>query len=129
MTAPTGASGTQILIVHNVEYILMSLARVLEDQGYSTAAAVDYEQTLRLLSDSRFDALILDDQLSDRDSIQAVGDLRAPWSAAAVGCRRVSPTAATRRASMRAAVRVKGFISKPAHDELTHTVRAMLRPR
>jgi len=44
---------TQILVVHNVEYVLMSLARVLEDQGYSTAAAVDHEQTLRLLSDSR----------------------------------------------------------------------------
>ena len=67
---------TQILIVHNVEYILMSLARVPEDQGYFTAAAVDYEPTPMLLPDSRFDARILDDQLSDRDSIQVLGDLQ-----------------------------------------------------
>ena len=120
---------TQILIVHNVEYILMSLARVPEDQGYFTAAAVDYEPTPMLLPDSRFDARILDDQLSDRDSIQVVGDLRALRSAAAVGCRRVSPTAVIRRASMPGAVRVKGFVSKPAHNDLTQTVRAMLPPR
>ena len=64
LSAPTCHRDSD-LIVHNVEYVLMSLARVLEDQGYSTAAAVDHEQTLRLHSDSRFDALILGDQLSD----------------------------------------------------------------
>lgn len=66
----------QILIVDNDEDVLVSLERVLEDQGFTTATAINYEQACMLLSQRTIGLLVLDDYLSDRDSIQVVVDLR-----------------------------------------------------
>jgi len=66
----------QILIVDNDEDVLVNLERVLEDEGYATATAINYEQALMLLSQHTFDLLVLDDYRSDRGSIQVVVDLR-----------------------------------------------------
>ena len=70
-------STARILILDNDEDVLVNLERVLEDEGYSTATAVHYEQALTLLSQHPFDLLVLDDHLSDRDSIEVVVDLRS----------------------------------------------------
>ncbi len=125
LTAPP-RTAAQILIVDNDEDVLVSLERVLEDQGYTTATAINYEQALRLLSQRPFDLLVLDDHLSDRDSIEAVADLR---------CSDLMPPFVVvtyhRRPSHGEEARlwvlgVRKLISKLAHKELTQTVRAML---
>jgi hypothetical protein len=58
----------QILIVDNDEDVLVSLERVLEDQSFTTATAINYEQACMLLSQRTIGLLVLDDYLSDRDS-------------------------------------------------------------
>jgi DNA-binding response OmpR family regulator len=127
-TAPAGTPA-QILIVDNDEDVLVNLERVLEDQGYVTATAINYEEALILLSQRTFDLLVLDDYLSDRDSNQVVVDLR---------CSDVMPRLVVvtyhRRPSQREQSRlqvlgVSALINKLAHDELTQTVRAMLDPQ
>ena len=119
----------QILIVDNDEDVLVNLERVLEDQGYATATAINYEQALMLLSQRTFDLLVLDDYLSDRGSIQVVVDLR---------CSDMVPSLVVvtyhRRPSQGEQARlqvlgVSALINKLAHDELTRTVRAMLEPQ
>lgn len=116
----------RILIVDNDEEILVNLERVLEDQGYATATAINYEQALMLLSLRPFDLLVLDDHLSDRDSIEVVVDLR---------CSEMIPPFVVvtyhRRPSRGEQARlwilgVSALINKLAHDELAQTVRAML---
>ena len=125
LTAPP-QTAAQILIVDNDEDVLVSLERVLEDQGYTTATAINYEQALTLLSQRPFDLLILDDHLSDRDSIEVVVDLRSsdlmPPLAVVTYHRRPSYGEEQRLWLLG----VSKLISKLAHKELTQTVRAML---
>lgn len=125
LTAPP-RTAAQILIVDNDEDVLVSLERVLEDQGYATATAINYEQALRLLSQRRFHLLVLDDYLSDRDSIEVVVDLRSsdlmPPFVVVTYHRRPSYGAEERLELLG----VRKLVSKLAHTELTQTVRAML---
>ena len=118
----------QILIVDNDEDVLVSLERVLEDQGFRTATAINYEQACMLLSQRTIGLLVLDDYLSDRDSIQVVVDLRCsdmvPSLVVVTYHRRPSQG---EQARLRA-LGVSALINKLAHDELTRTVRAMLEP-
>lgn len=118
----------QILIVDNDEDVLVSLERVLEDQGFTTATAINYEQACRLLSQRTIGLLVLDDYLSDRDSIQVVDDLRCsdmvPSLVVVTYHRRPSQGEQARLQ----ALGVSALINKLAHDELTRTVRAMLEP-
>ncbi|MBZ5688739.1 MAG: response regulator [Acidobacteriia bacterium] len=116
----------EILIVDNDEDVLVNLERVLEDQGYPTATAINYEQAFTQLSQRTFDLLILDDYLSDRDSIQVMVDLR---------CSEVVPRfvvvtyhrCPSRGEQARLQVLgVRALINKLAHDDLTQAVRAML---
>src|SRR5262249_486116 len=67
----------RILIVDNDEEVLLALERVLEDHGYSTEIAVSHAQASDLLSQDEFDLLVLDDYLSDKDSLEVVTDLRS----------------------------------------------------
>ena len=119
----------QILIVDNDEDILVNLERVLEDQGYATATAVNYEQAMMLLSQHTFDLLVLDDCLSDRDSIQVVVDLRCSdmvRSRVVVTYHRRPSQGEQARLQV---LGVSALINKLAHDKLTRTVRAILEPR
>jgi CheY-like chemotaxis protein len=116
----------RFLMVDNDEDVLVNLKRVLEDEGYTTATAVNYEQRLTLLSQHPFDLLVLDDRLSDRDSIEVVVDLRSselvpPFVVVTYHWR------PSRGEQARLWVLgVSALIHKLAHDELTRTVRAML---
>jgi|ERR1035441_2793066 CheY-like chemotaxis protein len=65
-----------ILIVDNDEDVLIALERTLEDEGYATATAASQEEALQLLSQGRFECLVLDDYLSDKDSISVLTELR-----------------------------------------------------
>ena len=125
LTAPPRLTA-RILIVDNDEEILMNLERVLEDQSYATETAINYEQASMLLSRRPFDLLVLDDHLSDRDSIEVVVDLR---------CSDLVPPFIVvtyhKRPSRGEQARlwilgVSALINKLAHDELAQTVRAML---
>lgn len=116
----------RILIVDNDEEILVNLERVLEDQGYATATAINYQQALMLLSLRPFDLLVLDDHLSDRDSIEVVVDLRCsemiPPFVVVTYHRRPSRGEQARLWTLG----VSALINKLAYDELAQTVRAML---
>lgn len=66
----------KILIVDNDEEVLIALERILEDEGYATATAASQEEASKLLSEGRFECLVLDDYLSDKDSISVLTELR-----------------------------------------------------
>lgn len=122
-------SHPRILILDNDEDVLLNLERVLENEGYTTATAVNYKQAEMLLLQRSFDLLVLDDHLSDRDSIEVVGELR---------CSELVPPfvlvtyhrhpAREEQARLRI-LGVSAVISKVAHDELTKAVRSLLAPR
>ena len=75
-SSPLIKSGTKVLIVDNDEDVLIALERVLEDEGYATATADCLGEASRLLSRSAFAGLVLDDYLSEADSIVALTELR-----------------------------------------------------
>ena len=66
----------KMLIADNDEEVLVALERILEDEGYSTATAISHEDASRMLSRDSFDLIILDDYLSDKDSIQFLKELQ-----------------------------------------------------
>jgi len=68
---PENHVGT-ILVVDNDEDVLIALERVLEEKGYATTLAVSGAEACKLLSEGSFDLLVLDDYLSDRDSVQTL---------------------------------------------------------
>ena len=67
----------KILIVDNDENVLIALERSLEDEGYVTATALGQNEAWKFLSEVRFDGLVLDDYLSEKDSIEFLTDLRS----------------------------------------------------
>ena len=128
LTAPP-EKGARILILDNDEDILVDLERVLESDGYSTETAINYEQASALLMQQRFDLLVLDDHLSDRDCIQSVVDLQcADLIPPFVVVTYHSHPSQGERARLWI-LGVSALINKHAHDELAQTVRAMINPR
>jgi DNA-binding response OmpR family regulator len=113
-----------ILIVDNDEDILIDLERVLEDVGYVTETAINYDQALKLLAQNAFDLLVLDDYLSDRDSIQVIVDLRrADLLPLVVVTYHQCPTR-----DLQSRLRwlgVSALIQKQAHSQLTEIVHSL----
>lgn len=68
--------GRRILIADNDEDVLIALEHTLENGGYQTITAVNHEQTSKLLEEHNVDLCVLDDYLSDKDSIQVLNELR-----------------------------------------------------
>ncbi len=125
---PPGTNA-RVLILDNDEDVLVDLERVLENEGYATATAVNYEEAQSMLSQRPFDLLVLDDHLSDRDSFEVVVELRSaalipPLVVVTYHWR--PPLGEQARLWI---LGVSALINKLAHDELTQTVRAMLAPR
>lgn len=116
----------RILITDNDDAVLIALERVLEDEGYATETAVSYEEASRMLSESSFDLLVLDDYLSDSDSMQVLTDIpRSRRPLVAITYHRFpSPTEQAQLLSLG----VSAFIHKRAHSELADIVRYLLEP-
>ena len=125
LTAPA-CTMAQILIVDDDEDVLLNLERVLEDQGYATATANSCGEAFSSLSRRSFDLLVLDDHLSNTDSIEIVAELQSlelmpPFVVVTYYCR---PSDGER--ARLCGLGVSALISKLAHEELARTVRKML---
>ncbi len=59
-----------ILVVDDEDYIREMVIDVLQEQGYESAGARDYDSAIALLSDSHFDLLILDIMMPGRSGIE-----------------------------------------------------------
>ncbi len=66
----------KVLLADNDEDVLVALERTLEDGGYATATAVSHAEASKLFSQDAFDLCVLDDYLSDKDSIQVLNEFR-----------------------------------------------------
>jgi len=66
----------RILLADNNEDVLVALERALEDGGYATTAALSHEEASKLVSRKTFDLCVLDDYLSDKNSIQVLTEFR-----------------------------------------------------
>lgn len=119
----------KLLIVDNDEDVLLALERVLEDEGYATETAVSYKEAARLLSQHSFDVLILDDHLSDKDSIEVLMELRrseiVPQSVVITYHVYPSQQDQTRLRLLGAGF----FVNKQAYRELTQSVHYLLERR
>ena len=123
---PVAKRGTKILIVDNDEDVLIALERVLEDEGYATATADCMREAARLLSRSAYAGLVLDDYLSEIDSVGMMTELRrmgvAP-PAVVVTYHEYPPS------SLQARLRLLGVgavVDKRAHSRLAQSVRELL---
>ncbi len=70
---PTGRK--RVLVVDDDERVLMSLERLLEDEGYDTTMAWGGREALGLLGESSFDLVLLDDHLPDATSEEILKQL------------------------------------------------------
>jgi DNA-binding response OmpR family regulator len=116
----------KILIVDNDEDVLIALERTLEDEGYPTATAANQEEASKLLSQSKFECLVLDDYLSDKDSISVLMELRrlemTPPAVVVTYNRNPSRSIETRLRLLG----VKALINKRAHSGLAQIIRYLL---
>ena len=118
----------KILVADNDEDVLVALELVLEDGGYATTTVLSSAETCRLLSESSFDLLVLDDHLSDKDSVQVLSDCRRSGIAL--------PTIVTyhrfpsfdEEEQLRE-LGVCALVNKRAHSELVGIVHYLLSPR
>ena len=122
-------SHARILILDNDEDVLLNLERALENEGYTTATAVNFEQAEMLLSQRSFDLLVLDDHLSDRDSIEVVSEFRSSGLVPPFVVVTYHQHPAREEQARLWILGVSAVISKVAHDDLTKTVRSLLAPR
>jgi CheY-like chemotaxis protein len=118
----------KILVADNDEDVLVALERVLEERGYATTVALSSAEACKLLSGGSFDLLVLDDYLSDRDSVQTLAECRSAGIAflAVVTYHRfpsVDEEARLRELGVRA------LVNKRAHSELIEIVDHLLKPR
>jgi len=72
----TGNKSGRILLADDDEDVLWALEHRLENGGHSTVSVLNYEDASSILSRTTFDLLVLDDYLSDKDSIQSLTEFR-----------------------------------------------------
>ncbi len=118
----------KILVADNDENVLIALEGALEGEGYCTTLALSSAEALALLCRGGFDLLILDDYLSDADSIQTLAVCRsAGISTLAVVTYHRFPSI-----DLEARLRdlgVSALVNKRAHRELIEVVSYLLKPQ
>jgi CheY-like chemotaxis protein len=118
----------KILVADNDEDVLLALERILEEKGYATTVAISSAEACKLLSESNFDLLVLDDYLSDGDSVQTLTECRS------AGIRLLVVVTYHRFPSFNEEARlrelgVRALVNKRAHSELIGIVDHLLKPR
>jgi CheY-like chemotaxis protein len=129
-----GASSLYIVLhgislsgLDNDEDVLIALERTLENDGYTTTTALNHEEASKLLTQDTFDLLVLDNCLSDRDSIQVLTELRRAGLAPLVIVTYHRFPLPHQQEQLRA-LRVSALVNKRAHTELAHIVDHLLQP-
>ena len=116
-----------VLIVDNDEDVLLCMERTLEDHGYATAVAATYSDTLKLLSEKHFDVLVLDDYLSEKDSIEALLGLRSAGTVPEFVIVTYHQRPVQGILNRLRILGVRAFVGKHSPYELTQTVHSLLR--
>ena len=117
----------RVLIADNDEDVLIALEQLLENGGYTTATALSHNEASKLLAEESFDLCVLDDYLSDNDSIGVLSELRGAESKPLVVVTYHRFPNLHEETQLRA-LGVTAFINKRAHSELAHIVTALLEP-
>jgi CheY-like chemotaxis protein len=117
----------RILVADNDEEVLLALERTLEAGGYVTATAVNHAEAEQLLSRETFDLFVLDDYLSDADSIQVLTELRRGGMSPLVVVTYHHPPSFHEEKQLRA-LGVSALVNKRAHAELAQIVGYLLQP-
>ena len=118
----------KILVADNDEDILVALECVLEEKGYATTVALSRAETFRLLSQDSFDLLVLDDYLSDGDSVQTLTECRSAGIGLLVVVTYHRFPSCTEAGRLRG-LGVRALVNKRAHSELVEIVDHLLTPR
>ncbi|HWZ11934.1 MAG TPA: sigma-54 dependent transcriptional regulator [Acidobacteriaceae bacterium] len=70
-----------ILIADDEQEIRDSLAAILSEEGYEVTTTATAAEAIELVSDSRYDVVLLDIWLPDRDGLEALSEMRSSISA------------------------------------------------
>jgi DNA-binding NtrC family response regulator len=116
------------LIADNDEAVLIALEHTLENGGYSTTTAVNHDEARKLLSEHSFDLCVLDDYLSDTESVQVLSQLRGVGQRPLVIVTYHRFPALGYEEQLRS-LGVSAFVNKGAHTELVEIVSRVLEPR
>lgn len=118
----------RILIADNDEDVLIALEHTLENRGYQTVTAVNHEQTSKMLEEHNVDLCVLDDYLSDKDSIEVLSELRGAGKTPLVIVTYHRFPGPQEERQLRS-LGVSAFVNKEAHSELVDIVSHLLEPR
>jgi len=118
----------KVLIADNDEDVLVALEHALENGGYTTATALSQDQISKLLTEEEFDLCVLDDCLSDNDSIGVLAELQEPAKGPIVIVTYHRFPEAHQETQLRA-LGVRAFVNKRAHSELVDIVSRLLESR
>jgi len=118
----------KILVADDDEHVLIAVESILEEMGYDTTVAVSSAEACALLCRGGFDLLILDDYLSDADSVQTLAACRS------AGIRTLVVVTYHRFPSFDEEKRLRGLgvsalVNKQAHCELVEIVGHLLKPQ
>jgi CheY-like chemotaxis protein len=67
-----------VLVVDDEDDVRVSIADILRGVGYTVMAAADGDEALRLLTSTRFDAMVLDLKMPRRDGVSLLAALSTP---------------------------------------------------
>jgi CheY-like chemotaxis protein len=123
-----GYGAGKILVADNDEEVLVALERALEERGYATTVALSGAEACKLLTEGGFDLLVLDDYLSDRDSVQTLAECRSAGIALLAVVTYHRFPSFDEEARLRK-LGVRALVNKRAHSELIEIVDHLLKPR
>jgi CheY-like chemotaxis protein len=121
------SKGQKILIADNDETVLIALEHILENGGYATCTALSHAEVAKLVGRENFDLCVMDDYLSDQDSVEVLAGFREAGKSPLVVVtynRFPSPHQERQFRSLG----VSAFVNKKAHRELVDIVSQLLEP-